>query len=134
MRRMQWLLAPGNRLLAAVVTATLCFVASPSWLSIGPRIVLAWNTGVIVLLALIAIMMWGTPPQEALSRARHEETNSVVILLGTVLAVAGALVGIGFGLPETTGMSQGLRDFDIFEAVMGVFLAWLLLHVTYSLH
>src|SRR5690242_18182065 len=129
MRRMQWLLAPGHRLLTAVIAAALCFMASPSWLSVGPRIVLAWNTGVIVLLALIAIMMWGTPLHEALSRARHEETNSVVILLGTVLAVAGALVGIGFGLPKTTGMSQRLRDFDIFESVLGVLLAWLLLHV-----
>src|SRR5215831_21314294 len=114
MRRMRWLLAPRHRLLTALVTAALVFLASPSGLSTGPRIVLAWNTGVTVLLGLIAIMMWGTPPHETLSRARHEETSSVVILLVTVLAVAGALVGIGYGLPTTAGMSRGLRDFDIF--------------------
>ena len=56
------------------------------------------------------------------------------VRLVTVLAVAGALVGIGYGLPKTTGMSRGLRNFDIFESVIGVFLAWLLLHVMYSLH
>jgi uncharacterized membrane protein len=131
---MQWLLAPGNRLLTAVITAALVFLLSPSWLTIGPRVVLAWNSGVIVLLGLIAIMMWKTPPHETLSRARHEETSSVVILLATVLAVGGALVGIGYGLPETTGMSERLRDFDIFESVIGVFLAWSVLHVMYSLH
>jgi len=134
MRRMRWLLAPRHRLLTALVTAALFFLPSSSWLSTGPRIVLAWNTGVTVLLGLIAIMMWGTPPHETLSRARHEETSSVVILLVTVLAVAGALVGIGYGLPETTGMSRALRNFEIFESVIGVFLAWLLLHVMYSLH
>src|SRR5215831_2761941 len=89
MRRMRWLLAPRHRLLTALVTAALFFLPSSSWLSTGPRIVLAWNTGVTVLLGLIAIMMWGTPPHETLSRARHEETSSVVILLVTVLAVAG---------------------------------------------
>jgi uncharacterized membrane protein len=31
-------------------------------------------------------------------------------------------------------MSKGLRYFDIFESVIGVFLAWALLHVMYSLH
>jgi uncharacterized membrane protein len=131
---MRWLLAPGHRLLTGLITAALFFLSSSSWISTGPRVVLAWNTGVTVLLGLIAIMMWGTPPHETLSRARHEETSSVVILLVTVLAVAGALVGIGYGLPETTGMSRRLRDFHIFESVMGVFLAWLLLHVMYSLH
>src|SRR5215831_1425516 len=134
MRRMRWLLAPRHRLLTALVTAALFFLPSSSWLSTGPRIVLGWNTGVTVLLGLIAIMMWATPPHETLSRARHEETSSVVILLVTVLAVAGALVGIGYGLPKTTGMSRGLRNFEIFESVIGVFLAWLLLHVMYSLH
>src|SRR5215468_561473 len=98
MRRTRWLLDPGHRLLTALVTAALFFLSSSSWLSIGPRIVLAWNTGVTVLLGLIAIMMWATPPHEALSRARHEETSNVVILLVTVLAVAGALVGVSYGL------------------------------------
>jgi uncharacterized membrane protein len=118
----------------AVATAALFFLLSPLWFSIGPRIVLAWNAGVIVLLGLIAIMMWETSPHEALSRARHEETSSVLILLVTVLAVAGALVAIGWGLPKAAGLSRGLRDFDIFESVIGVFLAWALLHVMYSLH
>jgi uncharacterized membrane protein len=55
-------------------------------------------------------------------------------LLVTVLAVAGALVDIGYGLPKTKGMSQGMRVFGICASVAGVFLAWLLLHVIYALH
>ena len=30
----------------------------------------------------------------------HEETNNIVILLVTILAVSGALVGIGYGIPK----------------------------------
>jgi len=55
-------------------------------------------------------------------------------LLVTILAVAGALVDIGYGLPRTKSMSQALRIFGICESVAGVFLAWLVLHVMYSLH
>ena len=55
-------------------------------------------------------------------------------MLVTVLAVAGALVDIGYGLPKTKGMSQAMRVFGISASVAGVFLAWLLLHVMYALH
>src|SRR5206468_10783845 len=72
--------------------------------------------------------------QETLRRARKDETSNIVILLVTILAVPGALVDSGYGLPMTTGMSQPLRIFGICESVAGVFLAWLLLHVMYSLH
>jgi len=79
-------------------------------------------------------MMWRTEPDETLRRALKEETSNVVILLVTVLAVAGALVDIGYGLPKTKSMSQTMRVFGICESVAGVFLAWLLLHVMYALH
>jgi len=108
------------------------YIVSP-WLPAGPRIVLAWDTGVILLLVLIATMMWRTTSDETLGRARKEETSSVVILLVTVLAVAGALMDIGYGLPRTKSMSPALRAFGISESVVGVFLAWLLLHTMYSL-
>jgi len=128
------LLEPGYRLLTSLVAAVLTFLLSPWPVHTGFRIVLAWDIGVTLLLALIAIMMWRTEPRETLRRARKEETSSVVILLVTVLAVAGALVDIGYGLPKTRGMSQAMRVFGISASVAGVFLAWLLLHVMYALH
>jgi uncharacterized membrane protein len=79
-------------------------------------------------------MMWRTEPHETLNRARKEETSSILILLVTILAVAGALVDIGYGLPESKIMSRNLRIFAISQSVIGVFLAWLLLHIMYSLH
>jgi uncharacterized membrane protein len=83
---------------------------------------------------LTAIMMWRTQPHETLSRARKEETSNIIILLLTILIVAGALVAIGYVLPKAKNMSQSLRIFDISQSVIGVFLAWLLLHLMYSLH
>src|SRR6059036_2254975 len=120
---MRRLLEPGYRLLTALVAAVLTFLLSPWLPDVGSRIVFAWDVGVSILLALIAIMMWGTEPQETLRRARKEETSNIVILLVTILAVAGALVDIGYGLPKTKGMSQPLRIFGICESVAGVFLA-----------
>jgi uncharacterized membrane protein len=128
------LLEPGYRLLASFVAAVLTFLLSPWPTDFGARIVLAWDIGVTVLLALIAIMMWRTEPHQTLRRARKEETSNVVILLVTAVAVAGALVDIGYGLPKTKGMSQAMRVFGICASVAGVFLAWLLLHVMYALH
>src|SRR6478672_1116080 len=132
--RMRRLLEPGYRFLTSVVAAVLTFLLSSWPPDAGSRIVLAWDTGVILLLALIAIMMWRTEPQETLRRARKEETSNIVILLVTALAVAGALVGIGYGLPKTKSMPQNLRVFGICQSVTGVLLAWPLLHVMFALH
>jgi uncharacterized membrane protein len=113
----------------------LMFLLSKSWLpNAGSRIVLAWDAGVTVLLMLLAVMMWRTELHETLRRARKEETSSILILLVTILTAAGALVDIGYGLPESKTLSLNLRIFAISQSVIGVFLAWLLLHVMYSLH
>ena len=82
----------------------------------------------------LAVMMWRTELHETLRRARKEETSSILILLVTILTAAGALVDIGYGLPESKTLSRNLRIFAISQSVIGIFLAWLLLHVMYSLH
>ena len=128
-------LQPGYRLVTSLLIAILMFLLSKSWLpNAGSRIVLAWDTGVAILLMLLTVMMWRTEPHETLRRARKEETSSIVILLVTILTAAGALVDIGYGLPESKTLSRNLRIFVISQSVIGVFLAWLLLHVMYSLH
>ena len=133
--RMPRVLQPGYRLVTSLVITILIFMLSKSWLpSTGSRIVLAWDTGVAILLTLLAVMMWRTEPHETLRRARKEETSSILILLVTILTAAGALVDIGYGLPESKTMSRNLRIFAISQSVIGVFLAWLLLHIMYSLH
>lgn len=130
---MRRLLEPGYRLVTSTIAAVLTFFLSFS-LPNGPRIVLAWDTGVVLLLTLIAVMMWQTSPDDTLRRARKEETSNIVILLVTLLAVAGALIVVANGLKETKNMSRPLRIFDISESILGVVLAWLLLHTLYSLH
>jgi uncharacterized membrane protein len=127
-------LQPGYRLIASLTVAVAAFLLSPWLLYTGSRIVFAWNTGVTVLLALIAAMMRRSDPHETLRRARKEETSNIVILFVTILTVAGALVAITSGLPKSRNVSNPLRVFQICESVTGVFLAWLLTHVMYSLH
>jgi uncharacterized membrane protein len=127
-------LQPGHRVVAAVTMATLTFLLSPREADTGSRLVFAWDVGVTVLLELIAIMMWRTAPDQTLQRARKEETSNIVVLLVTTLAVAGAVFDIGHDLPQINGMSATIRVFDISESIIGVFLAWLLLHITYALH
>lgn len=128
------MLQPGYRLVTSVLVAVIAFLLS-AWLPYtGSRIVFAWNTGVTALLALIWAMMSRSGPEETLRRARKEETSNVLILLVTILAVAGALFAITNGLRNTGRMSGPLRAFQICESVAGVFIAWSLTHVMYSLH
>jgi uncharacterized membrane protein len=129
-----WILQPGYRLLTSVVVTVLTFPLSPWLPNAGTRIVFAWDTGVTFLLTLIAIMMFRSDPHQTLRRARQEETSNVIILLVTILTVAGALAAITYGLPQTKGMSRSMLVFHICQSVAGVFLAWLLLHIIYSLH
>ena len=127
-------LQPGYRLVTSVVIACLAFLLSSPHPDTRSRIVFAWDTGVTFLLALIAMMMWLTAPDQTLQRARKEESSNIVVLLATMLAVAGALVTIGHDLPKVRGMSKIMLVFDISESIIGVFLAWLLLHISYALH
>ena len=132
--RMPLMLRPGFRFVASLVVAAVVFRLS-RWLPhVGSRIVLAWDSGVTVLLALIATMIWRSGPNETVRRAQKEEATNIVILLATILTVAGALVAITYGMPEGESMSQGQRVFYIGESVAGVILAWLLTHIMYSLH
>ena len=127
-------LQPVYRLCASVLAAVAAFLLS-AWLPYtGSRIVFAWNIGVTVLVALIAAMMSRSNPEETFRRARKEETSSILMLLVTILAVAGALFAITSGLRNAASMSSPLRTFYICESVTGVFLAWSLTHVMYSLH
>jgi uncharacterized membrane protein len=131
---MPLVLRPEFRLLTSLVAGILAFRLSPWLPHIGSRIVFAWNSGVTVLLALIATMMWRSDPDETLRRARKEEATNVVMLLATIVTVAGALVAITYGMPEDASMSHALRVFYILQSVAGVILAWLLTHIMYSLH
>ena len=127
-------LQPGYRLFASVFVAVMAFLLS-AWLPYtGSRIVFAWNIGVTVLLVLIWAMMSRSDPEETLRRARKEETSNILVLLVTILAAAGALFAITSGLRNVGSMSSPLRRFYICESVAGVFLAWSLTHVMYSLH
>jgi uncharacterized membrane protein len=132
--RMPRLLRPGFRFLTSLVVAGLAFRLSPWLPHIGSRIVFAWDSGVTILLALTATMIWRSGPNETLIRARKEEATNIVILLATILTVAGALVAITYGMPEGESMSHAQRVFYIGESVAGVILAWLLTHIMYSLH
>jgi uncharacterized membrane protein len=79
-------------------------------------------------------MMWRSDPQQTLRRARKEETSNILILFMTVLTAAGAFLVIAYGLPKAKSLSLIPRVFDICESVAGVFLAWFLIHIMYSLH
>ena len=105
------MLRPGFRFVASLVVAAVVFRLS-RWLPhVGSRIVLAWDSGVTVLLALIATRIWRSGPNETVRRAQKEEATNIVILLATILTVAGALVAITYGMPEGESMSRAQRHF-----------------------
>ena len=77
--------------------------------------------------------MWRADPQETFRRAQGQEPSNVVILLATVLTVAGALVAITYGLAQAHDMSGALALHTV-DSIAGVLLAWLFLHTIYALH
>jgi uncharacterized membrane protein len=79
-------------------------------------------------------MMSRTAPAETLKRARKEETSNIVILAITIMITLAALADVGNSLSSIKRISNGLRVFDIAECLIGILLAWLLLHIMYSLH
>ena len=109
-------------------------------LPIGPlarpatRFIIAWNISITVLLALTAVMMRQSSPEETQRRARQEEPSNLAILLTTIITAAGGLGGIAYAQTGTYGLSHLQLSLHTLHSIVGVLLAWLLIHAIYSLH
>jgi uncharacterized membrane protein len=96
------------------------------------RLLVGWDVGVVIYLALVAHMMWRSDIDRIRRRAVLEDEGQFAILVFTVLA---ALASLGAIFAELgTGASGGRSALRVAHAALTILLSWALIHTIFALH
>jgi uncharacterized membrane protein len=113
---------------AVGVTATL---ALTNWQP-TTRLLVGWDVGVALYLALVAHMMWRSDVDRIRGRATLEDEGRLAILVLTVLA---ALASLGAIFAELgTSASGGRPALRVAHAALTILLSWAFIHTIFALH
>jgi uncharacterized membrane protein len=129
-----FLITPLIRVVLAILVAAAVFLLLPSGTTPELRVIASWNAGVMLLLALIAIMMAESDPQETFRRAQQAEPSNFIILLITLLTSLAGYIAVAFGLRNVDDMSRAVLGVHTVLSIVGVFSSWLLIHTFYAVH
>ena len=135
--RLRKLLRPARThpgLLAGCAAGFLCAWIVPGAAPALVRGVIAWNSAVVVFLAMTWIVMLRGGRETMRYRAAHYDASDWVLLLLCIFAVIASLVAI-------TSMVVGIRDMPTERKIMRLVLSvvtvvasWLFLHTVLALH
>ena len=98
----------------------------------GARILVGWDVGVVLYLALVAHMMWCSDVARIRGRATVEDEGRLAILLLTALAGLASLAAIFAVL--ATPAAGGRPALRVTHAVLTILLSWAFIHTIFALH
>ncbi len=104
----------------------------PAMLSHATRAILAWDTGVIVFLALSAVLFITEPAERMEANAEAQEEGEWTIFVLTMAAVVfsfAAIISEFATMKDATGMQRNLR---IVLVAVTLFVSWLMTHTTFA--
>lgn len=111
-------------------------VALPGSVAARPatRFLLAWNSGVLVYLALAAHMCWTSSDAVIRQRARRQAESKFMTLLLVLLAASAAMAAILAELVVVKDMNGLLKVLHIGLTALTIVSAWAFTHLMFGLH
>jgi len=107
----------------------------PSQLLFPTRLLIAWDSGFICLLALIWSIMISATPQKMRHRAQRQDADRWLISSIVVGAACTSLLAIGFVLKSTPkGSSPTLVTLHLTLSALTIVTSWLLMHTVFAFH
>ncbi|MCL1465004.1 DUF1345 domain-containing protein [Argonema galeatum] len=122
------------RLLISIGISALVSGLLPSSLHLPTRILCAWNSGVVCLLALAWWMMLSATPQKMRRNAQRQDESRLAILTLVIAAACTSVLAIVFVLNDKKGISTLLLTLHLTLSVMTIVGSWLLVHTMFALH
>jgi uncharacterized membrane protein len=116
---------------AAVGAAVAALLALSDWQR-ATRLLVGWDVGVTLYLALVAHMMWRSDVDRIRCRATLEDEGQLAILLLTALAALASLAAI-FAELGTSARGDG-SSLRAAHAVLTILLSWAFIHTIFALH
>jgi uncharacterized membrane protein len=128
-----WLFRASGRITAAVVTAAVAYVLTMG-LPDELNLLIPYDIGVVVYLALFCLLMERTSPERAAEWARRgEPNNALALIIVNALAVA-SLLGVAAMLNHPPGRPRWEINLHMTASLLAVILSWFLVHVYFGLH
>jgi uncharacterized membrane protein len=124
------------RLLASIGVGLAVYIGL-RWLAgryTDSRVLLAWNAGAVLYLALAWHQVRGEGVQDMRQRATTQDEGRLAILLLTVLAAAAVLLAVGTQLGSVRELEGLPRTLHVLLAAFTILTSWLFMHVLFAMH
>ena len=125
---------PQIRLMLAVAVGLLAYLFLPHGTKSEIRFLLAWDLGVIFLLAIILMMMKKADAEYTMHRARIQEPSNMATLTLTALISGASMVAVAFMLNDGRHWKEDPANLHLGLCTVAIFSAWFLLHTFFALH
>lgn len=123
------------RLLIAVSVSGLVFLLLPSRLLLTTRVLIAWDSGFVCLLALLCSIMISATPKKMRHHAQRQDANRWLISSIVIGAACTSLLAIVFVLKSTPkGSSLSLLTLHLTLSALTIIVSWFLVHTVFALH
>ena len=125
---------PRIRLILAVAIGLLAYLFFPHGTKSEIRLLLAWDLGVLFLLAVILVMMKKADAKQTMQRSQKQEPNNIVALSFTALISAASMVAVAFMLNDGQQWKAVPANVHLGLCTVAIFAAWFLLHTFFAIH
>ena len=122
------------RLILAIVASVAAYFIEPSTWPANARLLLAWDAGLVLYLALIMAMMARSSVENLKRRAKLEDEGAVGILILGAIATIASLGAIGAELVGLHGADSGGNAHRLALAAATIGLSWLFLNTMFAIH
>lgn len=123
-----------RRLISSVLIGSVLWHLLPEAFTYTSRLLVAFDTSVIIYLTLVFGMMYRSTQRKESPRAMQEDEGAVLILILTILASLLSLASIVLELSTSAHLQGSERLFSIILTVLTIIISWVFMHTIFALH
>lgn len=122
------------RLFASAAVGLVVALALPTSLRLATRLLIAWDVGVALYLALVYELAAGAGIDRIRRRAAMEDEGQLGVLVLTVAAALASLGAIIVELASTPAHGPARQPAQLIVATLTILLSWAFTHTIFALH
>jgi len=122
------------RLFIAALIGLAVIALTPGDWRLATRLLVGWNVGLALYLALVYPLIWRCDIARLRRRAAEQDEGAFAILLLSMAATLASLVAIVFELGGSKEIARSLAVAHVLLAMTTIVLSWAFMHTIFSLH
>jgi uncharacterized membrane protein len=128
-----WLIRREGRIVATVVVIVVAYLLTRG-LPDELKLLIPYNLGVGVYLALTGALMRRASPEDAAELSRKGEPNNILTLIVVIALSVVSLAGVAAMLNHPSGRPRWVVNLHMTTSLLAVILSWLLAHIYFGLY